>query len=171
VIEGFWTAVGLLLAAYVGLFLAWRQVSLRPRRLAGFMAVVVVVRLVLLTLGWPWSGGLDVGLAVGSAAGAVLLFGLGRYWLCRVQSAVLRQQLDEASRGLFLPYTEPQPGCLVFSTKGSSWTLRLTELTPGVQLVAPPTVAGAGKMALLVQWLSKQYPGPIPRIRISLTKE
>jgi hypothetical protein len=165
----FWPAGGILLAAYVGLYLCRREVSLRPRRLGVFAAVVLLARLALLLV-WPWAGPLDVTLACVSGVAAVALLPLGRTWLLREEAATLRQRLHEASGGLFLPYTESEPGRLVFTAKGASWRLRLGAVSRWSQLVVLPP-APTGKMALLVHWLSKQYPGPVPRVRIVLRRE
>jgi hypothetical protein len=172
VLWGFWPAAGVLLAGYVGLFLAARRpVSLRPGRLAAFAAAALAARLLLLALGASWAGPLDLALAAGSAAGAAGLLLARGNWLLRAEADALRQQLQYAGRGLFLPHAEPSPGLLVFTAKGSSWRLRLTELGRRLQRVGLPRPPVTGKMALLVHWLSKQYPGPVPRLRITLTKE
>jgi hypothetical protein len=156
---------------YVGLFLGRSGVSLRPSRVGSMLAVIVAVRLILLALGWPWVGAADMTLAGTTATGAVVVVLARRAWVLRTDAATLRQQMADASRGLFLPCTETEPGCLVFTAKGASWRLRFTELGKRFQLLVLPDSPGTGKMGLLVQWVSKQYPGPIPRVRINLKKE
>jgi hypothetical protein len=72
---------------------------------------------------------------------------------------------------LFLNCSESQPGDFALTAKERTWRLRIVKLSHRVQLVILPAAAGPGKVSLLVQWFSKQYPGPVPRFHIVLKQE
>jgi hypothetical protein len=180
----FWTATLSALAAYVLLFIARREVALRMRRLGWSAAVVLVIRLGISVPGYANDAGdvpltpvaaaslaPDFALTVVAAVSAAALLPCGRIWLCRAEARTLQQQLHTACAGLFLGYDEPAPGRFQFTAKAGTWRLRMVSITKGVQLLVLPRVAGPGKVMLLVQWLAKQYPGPVPRIHIVLKKE
>ena len=73
--------------------------------------------------------------------------------------------------GLFLDWAEPQRGTFEFKARGKSARMPWRRLGRRLQLVCVPRVWEPGKLFLLFGWLSKQYPGPIPRVRIFLKKE
>jgi hypothetical protein len=171
-VAGFWGSATGVLAVYVGLFIVTRRdVTLRPRRLGWLAVIVLGIRLALLLFGEPLETPIDVGLMGIAVAGATGLLPCARVWLFRAQAETLRQQLQTACAGLFLGLDEPMPGRFQFTAKAGTWRLRMVELSKRVQLVVLPRVAGPGKVTLLVQWLSKQYPGPVPRVHIVLKKE
>jgi hypothetical protein len=168
----FWgIAIGLV-TFYIALFLITRrEVTLRPQRL-GFLAVIVlIIRLVIMVFGFPIETPVDIVLTGIVVAGAVGLLLCGRTWLFRTDSQTLRKNLQGACTGLFLNCAEPQPGRFQFTAKAETWRLHMIGITHGVQLVVLPRVVGPGKVTLLVQWLSKEYPGPVPRVHIVLKKE
>jgi hypothetical protein len=170
--DGLWWAAAALVAAYVALFvLARRPVSLRPARVAAPLLAALALRLLLLACGWALEGALDVGATAASAALAAALLLFRRVWLLRARAADLAEQVRDACRGLFLKYEEPQPGRFVLTARGGSRSLRVRAL--GGRLLAVALPGGPpGKFALLVHWLSKQYPGPVPRATFVLsTKE
>jgi hypothetical protein len=98
---------------------------------------------------------------------ALALLAARRVWLVRETAETLREQIQTVCRGLFLAVQEARPGRLQLAARGEP-ALRLRRLTPRVQLLVLCRVAGPGKVALLCDWLAKQYPGPVPRVRIVL---
>ena len=167
----FWLIATGTSTVYVLLFLcARRPVSLRLRRLGSFLLVVLVLRLGIILLGYPLTRQLDTAQTGCAFVGAWGLM-LPRVWLVRAEAETLRQQILTACAGLFLEFTEPLPSRLSLISKDRSWPLRLINLGRDLQLIVLPRLSGLGKVTLLVQWLSKQYPGPIPRLHIVLKKE
>jgi len=53
---------------------------------------------------------------------------------------------------------------------GANNVLRVRPLGRRFVLVRLPRAGGQKKVALLVQWFGKQYPGPVPRVRIVLQR-
>src|SRR5262245_41281452 len=164
----FWGITAGLTACYLLLFLlARRPVSLRPGRLAVLAGLAVGLRLVLLACGEALESPLDralSGLALAAAVGLVLL---RRAWLVRSSAAALREELGLACRGLFLDMQEPREGRIRLVGRGEH-ELRMIEVGKRLQVLVLGPVPGPGKVALLLNWLAKQYPGPVPRVRIVL---
>jgi hypothetical protein len=169
-ISWIWAGAGITLSIYVALFLVLRRpASLRPARLAVFVAAPLAARLALLPwqpiLGtWDWLAIIIAGTSIQSF---LIIF---RTWLVREGEAPLTDQLSEACRRLFLDYTTPFLGTWVFSARGKTYRLQKTRLGGPFLLLRLPPVKSPGKPALLFDWLSKAYPGPVPRIRIVLTR-
>jgi hypothetical protein len=171
-LAGLWWGAAVVWAVYFALFLlAHRPVTLRLLRLGGLALVVAGLRLLLIPCGDSLANPLDIGLTVLTVLGGVVLWCCGRVWLARAEATMLREQIHTACRGLFLEYSEPRTGHLLLAARGGTWRLRLVGLSPRVQLVVLPPVTGPSKAALLLHWLSKQYPGPVPRLHIVLKKE
>jgi hypothetical protein len=134
------------------------------------LLAVLVVRAGLLLAGFPPEPWIDV-----SLAGVVMLFAVSRPWIVRVSLIRVtvddfREQIGTACRGLFLRCEEEQHGRFLFTAGGSTFNLRMYSIGRRLQLVVLPPVAGHGKVTLLVSWLSKQFPGPVPRVRIILKR-
>lgn len=159
--------VGLaLLAAYLGLFAVRRDVAPRPAVVAGVVAAAVLARTALLPLGWSvvdWSA---LGLSLAALTG---LYFLRAHRLVHARVEEVRGEVDEACRRLFLPQEEVRPGHLLLTAKGMTRVVRLRACGP-FTVIGLPRTPGAGKLALFFGWLSKRYPGPVPRIRIVLTR-
>jgi hypothetical protein len=132
---------------------------------------VFSVRIGLLAGGYPLASVLDQVLTGFALCAAIGLGLVARAWLVRAESATLREQIETACRGLFLQCTEAGAGDFRLTAKTGVWHLRTFALSHRMQLVLLPRPGGPGKMSLLLQWLSKQYPGPVPRVRISFNKE
>jgi hypothetical protein len=165
-----WCAAAACGAGYAALFLlARRPTAIRLRRVGAALLVLPALRLALWAAGHPlavWEAVAGGTALVGAAA---LCLG-PRAWLARVGVAELRGQVREGCRSLFLRWEEPSPHLLLLIAKEGTWLLRLASLTGRIQLVVPPCPVGPGKVALFVHWLSKQYPGPVPRVRITLQR-
>ena len=134
------------------------------------LVAVLALRAGLAMLCHPVQAGRDASLAVTALVGAASLAFGARIWLVRTTGEELREQITTACRGLFLEWEESLPGRFVFSAKGETRQLRTRELGDRMQLVVLPRLAGHRKVALLLDWLSKQYAGPIPRVPIVLKR-
>jgi hypothetical protein len=166
-----WCTIVALGVTYGGLFLrARRPAAIRCGRVGIALLVVLAVRLVVVIVGYPlalaWEAVL-IGIFLG---GAVCLCLAWRVWLVRAGTAELRGQVQTGRRGLFLDCTEAAPGVFLLTAREGEARLRFQRLSDRMQLVVVPRVPGQGKLALFVHWLSKQYPGPVPRVRIILSR-
>jgi hypothetical protein len=163
-----WGSFALVVSSYLLLFvLARSPVTLRPARAGCLLAILLGLRLVLAGAGIAVEGAREmVGMMVMGVAAAAFA-SAHRAWLVRATEEELRGQIQSVCRGLFLGVLEVEAGQLQLSAPGKP-VLRLRRLTPRVQLLMLPRVAGQGKVALLCSWLAKQYPGPVPRLRIIL---
>lgn len=165
-----WCAASACGAGYAALFLlARRPTAIRLRRVGLALLVLPALRLVLWGAGHP--------MAVWEmVAGGVVLVGAAalclspRAWLARAGIEELRGQVRDGCRGLFLRWEEPSSNLFLLIAKEGTWPLRLFRLNGRIQLVVPPRPDGPGKVALFVHWLSKQYPGPVPRLRITFPR-
>ncbi len=163
-----WLTAVVALAGYLLLFAAARRpVTLRPGRLAVGSALAGVARLLLVVCGQEVDGYLDgglIGLTLAAAAGLALA---RRCWLVRTRADELREQIRRACSGLFLTLEEPAPGRLRIRAKEEQG-LRLVGLGRRLQGLVLCKRPEKGKMRLLLDWLMKEYPGPVPRVRITL---
>lgn len=169
--EVLWAAGGITVGGYVLLFLfARRPVTLRLARVGWLLAILVGLRLVLAILaGEPFQGPPEIILTALLGVASLALLLSRRVWLVRATEKELREQIETVCRGLFLEVQELRPGRLQLSARGQP-ALRLRKLLSRVQVLVLCRVHGPGKVALLCSWLSKNYPGPVPRIRIVLNR-
>jgi hypothetical protein len=158
-----------LLLAYFVLFLARKDVSIRPRAVAGIACVGAAAQLGFLAEQWPSISDAILPLLTRLIFVAAL-FSMRGVALVRARSDSMRAELAEACRRLFIESQEPRPGVLVLSARGIGVMLRLWKLGP-LTLVLCPRPPVPGKLTLLFEWLGKRYPGPIPRIRVSLSRK
>jgi hypothetical protein len=167
-LQALWVAGAVLAASYVLLFvLARRPVTLRPARLSCLLAGVVGLRLVLLAGGEPLEVPWELAGTVLLGVVAVALVLGRRVWLVRATAQELRGQIETGCRGLFLGVREVHPGRLELAARGEP-ALGVRRLAARVQVLVLCRAAGPGKVTLLLSWLAKQYPGPVPRVRIVL---
>ena len=164
-----WGAAAAMALGYAGLFLLTRRpVAIRLIRVGIALAIILALRLALLVAGYTLEAAWEI--AVGASALAIAMACLlaRRVWLVRASVEEFRVRVDDGCSGLFIAWQEPTPGSFVLSAKDGTWQTRLVRLSARLQfaLVRPPL--GHGKLALFVQWLSKQYPGPVPMIRVIL---
>jgi hypothetical protein len=163
-----WVAGAVVVAGYLLLFmLARRPVTLRLGRLGWLLAALVVLRLVLAWAGLPLEGWPEWIATVLLGLTAIALVPARRVWLVRSSPEALREQIQTACRGLFLGMEENPPGRLQLSAQGKP-ALLLRRLAPRIQVLVLCRVSGPGKVALLCDWLARQYPGPVPRLRFVL---
>ena len=156
---------------YGGVFLATpRPASLRLARLGWMGFAIILLRLGLVVQGYRLDPGFDVGMAGATLLGALSCRLGARLWLVRAALEELHEQIATACRGLFLGCEELVPGHLLLSAKGIQRRLRIVSLGSRMQLLILPGATEQGKVALLIDWLSKQYPGPVPRLRIVLKR-
>lgn len=155
---------------YTALFMVTPCSALRLGRIGWMALAILVMRGGLLMLGHPVELPLDATMTVliATAAGGLRLG--ARVCLVRDTRAHMSEELRTGCRGLFVPYEERRPGCFLLRARTRTQTMTITELADGVQLVVLPAAAGEAKLRLLVNWWSKQHPGPLPRLRIDLTR-
>ena len=172
----YWASAGAA-GGYLGLFLLCRRpCALRLGRLGWLSMAVVVLRFGLVLMGYPHLGGAMPIDSVALGMGVVLL-GLGMVtmdsyvWLLRAKAADLSEQIRAACAGLFLDCEESRPGLFLLRAKGETRRLQMVCLGPRMLILFLPHQGRLGKVRLLVQWLFKQYAGPIPRVTIVLRKE
>lgn len=156
--------------AYVGLFfLTRRAVALRVNRL-GWLFVVYSILQTASFVDTASKGSLIAALVLTILLGTANVLAGKRIWLVRVGGEELREQLETVCRGLFLDCEEPSPGRFVLSPKREARHCLVRELDSNIQCLILPKPAGHRKVALVLDWLSKQYSGPIPRIHIVLKR-
>jgi hypothetical protein len=167
VAEMFWVVGAFVVGGYVLLFvLARRPVTLRLARVGCLLTTLVGLRLGLAAAGLPSQGTPEVvGTVLLGVAALALILGW-RVWLVRATADELGKQIQTACLGLFLGVQVVQ-GRLQLAAQGKP-DLRLRRLASRLQLLVLCSVTGSGKVALLCSWLAKQYPGPVPRLRIIL---
>lgn len=167
-VETLWAVGAFVMGGYVLLFvLARRAVSLRLARVGGFLTTILGLRLVLAAAGVTFSGTLEVIGTVLLGVTAIVLLSARRVWLVRATGEELREQIQIACRGLFLGVQEDRANRLQLAAPAQPAFL-LRKLAPRVQLMVLCRAAGSSKVAILCRWLAKQYPGPVPRLRIIL---
>lgn len=170
-----WTVLGSITigatALYLTLFVAAaRPVSVRFWRLAVAVLTVSALRAVLVIVGFAWQPVGDPSLA---AVAVLLLAGrrhLARLWLVRIAADDFGRQIETACRGLLLACDGPSAGRFVFTVGEVTAELRLYNMGKRLQFIVLPPIGLHGKVTLLNGWLAKQFPGPIPRIKIVLKK-
>ncbi len=173
----YWVSAGAT-AAYAALFLcAAPNRSLRLSRLTLLsLAVLAASRLGSLFVGSPLNPARDSALVVALAVVLLTQRQLGRVWLVRTSAADFQQQMETACRGLFLPCqskasNSPRLRQFMFALRDESTQLRSCRICAKLQCLVLPSSGVHGKIALFNSWLAKQYPGPIPKIKIVLGKK
>jgi hypothetical protein len=162
-----WFLFALSAAIYLSLAACRTNVSLRPLRLGWFAAATVLGRVTLLFVSWIewWEW-----LPIASCLIAVAVASWFQFiWLVRAEDDEFRRRLYDACRGLRLEYRESAPDSLDLVERQRHHRLCVADLGRGWVLVRLPRAVRHSKVALLVDWLAKQYPGPVPRIHICLS--
>ena len=161
-----WASFAIAAAAYLLLFLMRVNVSLRLVRLGWLAEAALVSRGLALTV-WSlanWESTPLVACVVVAAAA----FYWHRTWLVRARADEFCERTSEACRALRLECRH-QPGGLALVERQQTLLLGITPLNT-LLLVRLPNPPPRSKVALLVQWLAKQYSGPVPPIPIDLSR-
>jgi len=162
-----WASFAIAAAAYLLLFLMRVNVSLRLVRLGWLAEAALVSRGLALTLwslaSWEWTP------LVACVVVAAATFYWHRTWLVRARADEFCERISEACRGLRLE-CRYQPGGLALVERQQMLLLGITRLHTRLLLVRVPSPPPRSKVALLVQWLAKQYSGPVPPIPIDLSR-
>jgi hypothetical protein len=164
-----WVIFAAALATYLLLAAVRQNVSLRLARLGWLAAAAVLVRAMLLpasSMGlWEW---LPLGACAAAAVAAPFA---SRIWFVRAMQDEFRERLYDACRGLRLELCASSPDRMELVERQQAHSLRVRSLSKGWIVIHLPRATRPSKVALLVDWLSKQYPGPVPRIHIQLSGE
>jgi hypothetical protein len=163
-----WGQVGLLLA-YAGLFLARKDTRLRTTTLGTFQLVGIAGQLSSLNAVWPEHTSSGIVALLAQVVVAATFFSMRGAYLVRARADSIRAEIEEACRRLFISKEEPQPCVLLLGARGILVPVRLVKMG-ACTLILFPRPPGPGKLTLFFDWLSKRYPGPIPRIRVSLNR-
>jgi hypothetical protein len=164
----YWGLAAAALAGYTGAFLlARRPVSLRASTIARGVLLFAALRLGLAFLRPP--GAWDVLVLIAALLALSALAAPAHLWLVRSTAGELAERVQEGSCGLLLSAQELRPGILQFSVGGRASQVRWRPFGRRIQLLVLPR-ARAGKLRLLVNWLGKQYPGPLPAVRIHILR-
>lgn len=169
VFQGLILLAGAVPAVYLGLFLVGRgAATLRLARFGWILLTVAATGMMLATI-WYGRGLAQLKLPAALLALSFALIGARRFWVFRAHASELQAALRFACQRLFLPFTESAGNGFVLMEGGKeARRLRFLWSARGYALVMLPPPSGRGKVALLLRWLSKQYPGPIPKIHIVL---
>jgi hypothetical protein len=159
------------LAVYALLvILSRRPVGLRMARLGWLVLIVAALRLLLVPRGYPMRETLEWVAWSGTLAAALIMNRCRRLWIVRVTADSLCEQVRWACTGLFLPCTEHQK-TFRLGHQEAGQILTFVSLSRNWQVLVLPKRGGPAKVVLLLNWLSKQYPGPLPRIRLVFKRE
>jgi len=169
--NGLWLGTGIAALMYATLFLLPRRpAAIRAGRLALLGLLVLVLRAMLLSAGYTVDTWLDASFLLLGLLGTFILALGRRMWILRTQEADLRKQINWACSRLYLPFNESATGQFLFTIQDNTYGLRVLSFTHRIQFVLLPPIAAHRKVALLVNWLSKQYPEPLPRVHITLKR-
>lgn len=91
-----------------------------------------------------------------------------RVWVFNVASDAFREAVEDGCARLFLRFASASSEFRAGDPKFDHEDLSFVTMGARLTLLRLPRRPSSGKTRLLVQWLSKQYPGPIPQIRIVL---
>ena len=166
-----WIASGAI-ALYMTLFVfAAQPVSVRFSRLADMMLLVTAVRAGMILVGFPFEPTVDMSLALIAIGLLVSRRQMDRAWLVRIPAGDVGRRIATGCHRLFLEYEEQADGRFVFTAGGTTSQLRLFAIGKRLQLILLPPSNGHAKVTLLASWLAKQFPGPVPRIKIVFRKD
>jgi hypothetical protein len=164
-----WAGVGLWIGIPLALFVGSTvPVSLRSRSVGRSAAIALIGYVALLLVDARAFRGAELVLFYFLLLLALLLLSGSEWWLVRADAATVQERIATGCAGLFLT-CEPLSGIGVrLTARGVESRLRLVPLGKRLTGVTLPRPGGKGKVALLVNWLTKQYPGSLPRLRIRL---
>lgn len=96
---------------------------------------------------------------------------LPRIWFVRLSPTDYFDLAISACGGLFLPCVQSKPEELTLESGTRKEALRVFSLTSKLLLTRVPPLNPRDKITLLVHWLGKTLPGPLPRIKIKLKRK
>jgi hypothetical protein len=166
-----WVALGVLLVLTLLVGCRRRPVKIRLVSFGWWALIFVALRCLSAVVGDPVEAPEEWwGLTATLAAGGILCL-CQRVWVVSASRETLCDQVQWGCQILFLHYTKSTTRTFLLTHKDVTQRLRLVALSRRWQVVILPKRRDSAKMALLVDWLSKQYSGPLPRFRIVLNKE
>jgi hypothetical protein len=164
----YWIVIGAI-TAYLLLFLVTtRPVSLRCGRLGWILLALPAARGVMLLAGSPPQLSIEASLATVVILIVLTRKWIARVWIVRTTTADFWEGLENACRGLFLKCDERTDARCRLRAGEQSAELMMKTIGGRFQCILLPPLSVHAKLTLLVDWLAKQYPGPVPRVRIIL---
>ena len=96
---------------------------------------------------------------------------LSRITLVRLAAKEFQELVQTGSARLLLQCEIISSRELVLTGRNRTASIHSFSVAPRILLVLTPTVRSTDKITLLLQWLPKVMPGPLPRIRIALKRK
>jgi hypothetical protein len=132
------------------------------------LRLVPLLACFVIAAGWTLPFRILIGVALAAAACGAL--GAYRAWLIRSEPDALRRALAEGLRRLLVDAAQPEKDTFVLALKRGSVMLRVRRVGPACSLLVLSGALDQPKARLLTQWIPKQFPGPGPRVRVSLPR-
>ena len=158
------------LVIYVIFFLlARRPTAIRISRVGQIITVLIGITYLLSMvvskwrLDWP---PLLVCLGLG-----LLLWSLPRTWFVRLAAADYIDLTTSACGRLLLPSSQTKPREITLESRTRNAVIYIYRLTPKLLVTRLPSPKPHDKITLLVHWLGKALPGPLPRLKIKLKRK
>jgi hypothetical protein len=101
----------------------------------------------------------------------LVLWSLRRIWFVRLSTADYMDLATSASGRLLLPSSQSKPHEMTLESRTRKEVIRVFPLTPRLLVTRLPSLKPRDKITLLVCWLGKVLPGPLPRIKIVLKRK
>ena len=164
---------GMIPVIYLALFLFSRQpATLRFGRFGWILIAMTGFRVLAVEVG-DGAAETEMHVLVALLVLSVALIAARHVWIFRIDVENFRESIRDACRRLLLPFEESTAGSgfILMESSQVIRQLRLLMVCKGFVLVLLPYRSGRGKVELLMRWLSKQYPGPVPRIHIFLKEK
>ena len=100
----------------------------------------------------------------------ICLWSLSRLSLVRLTINQYQNLVQTGSARLLLPCDSTESRHLDLTDRTRNASIHLYPIAPRIILAVTPPAHIQDKITLLVQWLPKVLPGPLPRLRIALKK-
>ena len=160
--------LGLPLAIYLLCFLGCRRpASIRVSRVGRWMIILIAVGSAIAAL-WPGSPEIDWGITIGCSVVAIMLCPFSNLALLRISENQYRELVETGSKGLMLSCQAHQPRQIILEGRSRTSSIQVICLTRRMLVTILPRAVPRDKITLLLQWLPKVLPGPLPRIRVVL---
>ena len=160
------------LVVYLLFFLlAQRPTAVRCSRI-GRLIVLLTISITLLTV-------LVVGpddqanwlLTISCLVAGICLWPLSRLFLVRLTTDQYQSLVETGSARLLLNCETTMSRHLVLTGRTRTASIRIFPIAPRILIAVTPTTHVQDKITLLVHWLPKVLPGPLPRLRIVLKQK